>query len=384
LAYGGQTFFSTISPASNQLLKTSGPAASKINVYDAAGNLTSDGAITYFYNTRGRLQSVQSGEVRATYRHNGYDQRTLKLARTESSTGTLNELTCFIYDEAGQLIAEYDSNGTMIEETIYLGNLPLAVVKAEDLIPKKIDVFYIYSDQINAARVITSSRDNHIVWRWDLTDPFGTSHANDITQDRRGFIYNLRFPGQYYDNESNLHYNYHRDYDPQAGRYVQSDPIGLEGGMNTYSYVGGNPLSHMDELGLISSYGIPDIYNSNRYTAVNPDPCGCVANALGLDTAAGIGMVIGGQPAIPKAFVTPGASSSTSIISSSLSKALPQKLPMAVPAPTMRNPMATSNVLGRVLGRWAPFVGMGLLADDAYNFMVCIKECIKDGNCAPK
>ena len=384
LAYGGQTFTNTISPTSNQLQKTTGPVASKLNIYDAAGNLASDGAINYFYNARGRLQSMRSGAVTATYRHNGYGQRTLKVARTDSSSDTLNELTYFIYDQAGHLIAEYDSNGTMIEETIYLGNLPLAVLKTENSIPKNLEFFYVYSDQINAARVITNSRDNHIVWRWDLTDPFGTSHANDVSQDRRGFIYNLRFPGQYYDNESNLHYNYHRDYDPQAGRYVQSDPIGLDGGMNTYSYVGGNPLSHVDELGLISSYGIPDIYNSNRYTAVNPDPCDCVANALGLDTAAGIGMVVGGQPTIPKAFVTPGASSNTSIISSSLSKALPQKLPMAVPAPTMRNPMAASNVLGRVLGRWAPFVGMGLLVDDAYQFMICIKECIKNGNCPPK
>ncbi|HEX7986075.1 MAG TPA: RHS repeat-associated core domain-containing protein, partial [Duganella sp.] len=251
LAYGGQTFFNTISPASNQLLKTSGPAASKINVYDAAGNLTSDGTITYIYNTRGRLQAAQSGSVTGTYRHNGLGQRALKIVKIGSSAKSLNETTQFVYDELGQLMGEYDSSGTPIEEIIYLGNISIAIFKnGKSGEPTNSGVYYIHNDQINTPRLITNSADNHIVWRWDLADPFGASSPDDMSQERSRFSYNLRFPGQYYDKEINLHHNYYRDYDAQTGRFIQSDPIGLGGGLNTYDYVQGNPISFTDPFGL--------------------------------------------------------------------------------------------------------------------------------------
>lgn len=61
---------------------------------------------------------------------------------------------------------------------------------------------------------------------------------------------NLRFPGQYYDAESGLHYNYFRDYDPRTGRYVQRDPIGLGGGINTFAYADSRPTGAIDPAGL--------------------------------------------------------------------------------------------------------------------------------------
>jgi len=111
-------------------------------------------------------------------------------------------------------------------------------------------VYYIYADQLNTPRAITDSS-NKVIWRWD-SDPFGMTPA-DEDPDRDGVKmgYNLRFPGQYFDRETGLHYNYYRDYDPSTGRYVESDPIGLAGGINTYAYVGGSPASYIDPTGEI-------------------------------------------------------------------------------------------------------------------------------------
>jgi len=88
------------------------------------------------------------------------------------------------------------------------------------------------------------------VWRWYST-PFGELLPDDDPDgDGAKVTLNLRFPGQYFDAESGLHYNYFRTYDPSTGRYVESDPIGLIGGPNTYSYALLNPISFYDPYGL--------------------------------------------------------------------------------------------------------------------------------------
>ena len=111
-------------------------------------------------------------------------------------------------------------------------------------------VFYIHTDQLDTPRLITDSN-NSAVWRWDNFDAFGDNPPNDDpSATGLHFIYNPRFAGQYFDKETRLNYNYFRDYDTGTGRYVESDPIGLRGGINTYSYANSNPLWYTDFLGL--------------------------------------------------------------------------------------------------------------------------------------
>lgn len=147
----------------------------------------------------------------------------------------------YAYDEAGQLLGEYSNNGAAVQETVYLGTTPVAVLRG--------DVYYVYADHLDTTQVITTSSDNSPVWRWDTADPFGAQLPLENPSGKGTFTFNPRFPGQLFDRETNNHYNYHRDYDPQTGRYIQSDPIGLLGGIDTYLYADGNPISLSDRTG---------------------------------------------------------------------------------------------------------------------------------------
>jgi RHS repeat-associated protein len=108
---------------------------------------------------------------------------------------------------------------------------------------------------LNTPRLITNAA-NQTVWKLDNNDPFGANMPNENPVGLGVFTFNLRFPGQYFDRETGLHYNRFRTYDPASGRYIESDPLGLAAGFNTYAYVSGNPLSRTDPLGLFDGSNV--------------------------------------------------------------------------------------------------------------------------------
>ena len=302
LSHGPDSKNYAVDASSNRLTaSTANNSPLKTYRYDASGNITSDGNNTFIYDGRGRMIQVTGSFGTEQYRINGFGQRVAKLNGTPpdlagdtNQDGVLNVLdlqrlitmiivkapanasadcnhdgritlldvictqaklivmlrnpqkfvqtgTYFTYDEAGHLIGEYNQSGAAIQETVWLDDTPVAVLAGANR-------YFIYADHLNAPRAIADNT-GKVIWRWD-SEPFGTTPANeDPDKDGKPFTYNLRFPGQYYDKGTGLHYNYFRDYDPRTGRYLQSDPIGLQGGLNTYGYVGGNPVNWVDPDG---------------------------------------------------------------------------------------------------------------------------------------
>lgn len=111
-------------------------------------------------------------------------------------------------------------------------------------------VLRVHTDHLGTVRAV--SQGANVLWRWE-GDQFGDILPNeDVDNNGQLFTMPIRHAGQYFDSEVGVFYNYFRDYDPATGRYVQSDPIGLAGGLNTYGYVGGNPVWAVDPKGQLA------------------------------------------------------------------------------------------------------------------------------------
>ncbi len=273
---------------------------------DANGNLTSDGLRLFEYDGQNRLATVkvsQSAEAsKITYLHNALGQRVFKsepqVAQTAPDEATLGiTFVDWLKKNFGWLFAQAQLNATLGQSYIYddgnLGNTPMLLgeygnggnksagrieyiyLPLEDGTSMPIGLmkanrFYaIQADHLNTPRLI---RDDAYkpVWQWAYS-AFGDNKPSGLlkaTPNPKAAItnqpvllkatnpleINLRYPGQYFDEESNLNYNYFRTYQPTQGRYTQSDPIGLDGGVNRFAYVNENPLWATDPEGLLEIF----------------------------------------------------------------------------------------------------------------------------------
>ena len=249
---GGTPSVYTIATTSNRLTSIATPARSF--TYDATGNTTVDttsgnasASYTSVYGTGGRLDSLTKNSVVTTF---DYDAKGLRV-RKFSSSGAASTVV-FAYDQSGQLLGEYDSTGKALREYIWLDNTPVAMFTPDATNAANPPVpYFIQTDHLNTPRVVVN-KSNQVRWRW-MAEPFGTTAPETNPASLGAFTQNLRFPGQYADQETGLNYNSQRDYDATLGRYVQSDPIGLEGGINTYLYADASPQLFADPSGLVAS-----------------------------------------------------------------------------------------------------------------------------------
>ncbi|MFC4818713.1 RHS repeat domain-containing protein [Dokdonella ginsengisoli] len=237
---GGAVTSYAYAAGSHRLASVGGVA----RTYDANGNTQTGTApsLSLGYDARNRLNSATKGGLVATYVHNGRGER---VSKGVSSGGLGSPPTLYSYDESGRLLSEYGGTGVAQAEYVYLDGAPIAVVKSGSL-------SYIETDHLGTPRVVADPATNAARWAWNFFgDTFGAEAPDPSPGGAAAYTLNLRFPGQYYDAETKLNYNYFRSYDPATGRYVESDPIGLSGGASIYSYVSAAPMIMVDIWGLV-------------------------------------------------------------------------------------------------------------------------------------
>ena len=214
----------------NQLVGYNGTAF----IYDLNGNtiakMDTTGTTGYTYNYANRLTRV--GLPGGGYAEYKYDVRGRRIEKDVNGT-----VTKYLYD-GDSLLAEYDNSDALQRNYFYgAGDINPSILFENST------MYFYHHDHLNTPQKVTDESGTIV---WEATyNSFGEANITTETISN-----NFRFPGQYYDQESELHYNYFRYYDPTTGRYLREDPIGLEGGINLYGYVKNNPINLIDVLGL--------------------------------------------------------------------------------------------------------------------------------------
>lgn len=222
MVVNGSSVAFAMAPDSNRLITVGGTTFG----YDANGNtLTANGNTLYQYGPFNRLANANG----MAYRTSAEGQRIFK----SGTPGT----TYFAPDAGGTLMAEYDPNGVWLDYVWLNGKLVTVVTSNGGVYP-------VHDDQTGRPIAMTNLGDQSVIWAAQNL-PF-TRNVTTSTW----FNFNLGFPGQYQDAEDGIWHNGNRDYNAYLGRYIESDPIGLAGGVNTYAYAGNNPITNVDPLGL--------------------------------------------------------------------------------------------------------------------------------------
>ena len=217
--------------ASNRLLSRSSGGTTTNYKYDTEGDVFGYGPGTpsqmFYYTGFDRLNGTYIGGVSTHFNVNPEGQRLRKY------TSTTN--TYFAPDMDGKPLAE-DINGTWYDYVWLNGRMVEVIANG--------GVFSLHDDQTGRPQVMTEPNGTSIDWSAQ-NKPFDRT----VTTNAWG-PFNIGFPGQYYDSEDSLWYNGHRDYDATLGRYIESDPAGRAGGVNSYAYVSNDPIIGIDPYGL--------------------------------------------------------------------------------------------------------------------------------------
>lgn len=212
---------------------------------DASGNLTADGTYLYVWNALNQLAELHKADntLIASYYYDYQNRRSRKVTTTAAPQGATT--TYYSYDGQNHLIAETGPGNQPIATYVWNGDTLTGFITYQ---PTR-TVYTVQVDQLGSpfqVRTLTGT----VVWRWE-SEAYGKTQPNqDVDGDGTQLTLNLRFPGQYYDPESGLHYNLNRYYSPKLARYLTPDPIGLAGGANVFGYVKQNPLNYSDPKGL--------------------------------------------------------------------------------------------------------------------------------------
>ena len=214
--------------------------------YDAAGNIVTDARVgglgmSFQYDVEGRLSKAFQTNAPLNGGTYSYDALGRLASRTVTqSTAPLTTTTLYVHDLDNHIIAETDASGVTLREYIWLNDLPVAVVDQVNTATPVI--YYVHTDHLGRPARMTDAASN---WVWDVIyGPFGDAvylWANPANID-------LRFPGQWFQLETGLAYNWHRHYDATLGRYVQADLLRIDSGVSWTLGVSASPFEGKIEL----------------------------------------------------------------------------------------------------------------------------------------